>query len=150
MRVRRVRPNVSFVMHDDESFWSDQPGQLWIHGLWSVRGLPPHIGIENIYLRLLAPAWRDSFPFVRFSQRVRAIESSRVSRRHSGDGSIEADFVLAARMRHARRLNVSVTFVDHVGRRYQTRCAFDWRGAEGIARTRAVWPNIGESVTVPD
>jgi hypothetical protein len=134
-RVRTRRRVVVFAMHDDESYWCDRAGRLCIHGVWSVEGLPSHIAIENVYAQRPALRWRRGFPFVRLRQRARAIEYGGARRRLRGSGRIEADFILPPRGRPQGQLNVTVTFVDQVNRRYRARCAFEWRGAESPAHT---------------
>jgi hypothetical protein len=119
-------------MHADESFWCDRAGRSWIHGVWSVWGLPPHIVIEKIYAQRFAPRRRPEFPFVRFWQRTKAPDYGRAGQRLRGSGRIEADFVLPAPVWPRYHLKVTITFVDQVNRRYRARCVFVRRDAESV------------------
>src|SRR5690349_8636499 len=107
---------IVFTLNDSESFWSDQASlqggspRAWVHGVWSVAGLPAHLYIQKLYLtRWVAPRYSTRFPFVQFRQRVRAIEPVS-GRRRRPDGAIEADFFLPNAPARDRLLTSTILF----------------------------------------
>src|ERR1044071_1681727 len=92
--------DVVFTLNDAESFWSGpalhRSGSplTWVHGVWSVSGLPRHLYIQKVYLTRSIPLrYRKRFPFIEFRERVRATAPP-CGRQRRADGAIEADFFL--------------------------------------------------------
>ena len=152
--IRSTTPYVVFTLREAESFWSAVPdgsaAQTWVHGVWSVSGLPHHIYVQKVYLeRWIRPQYGIRFPFIRFRERVRALEPPS-GRRRRLDGAFEADFLLSDRAERGSPLTPTIHFMDQVGRSHRVSCTFAWRGGEDMALTEDVRWSLGHPVTQAD
>ena len=125
---------VSFVMVDDESFWSEwtTPSGTYtrVRGVWSLTAYDRRVAVAQVHLQRLDVRARSRFPFFRVWQRV---PPTPIHRRRL-DGNVEADFILDGVTTPDPHFGATIVVVDQLNRRFLMRYEFAWR-ANGVGPT---------------